>query len=74
MASVIDELMNMGKNWCSYKDMAKTCPSATLSTTNPTQTGGGLNTGFRVNGRLILGTAFFVIAVTNEGQIKVFLC
>ena len=53
MASVIDELMHV-KNWWNYTDERKPkylekipCPSATLSATNSTWTGLGLNPGLR---------------------------
>jgi len=55
-------------------DMGKTCLSATSSTINPTRTGLGMNNGLRVNGRLVLVTAFFLIKLRNEGQRKVILC
>jgi len=33
-----------------------------------------MNNGLRVNGRLVLVTAFFLIKLRNEGQRKVILC
>jgi hypothetical protein len=65
MASVIVELMSMENKW-NHMDMGKkNFLSATSSTTNPIRTGLGLNNGLRVNGRLILGTALFLVTLIN---------